>query len=42
MAVEYAPHKIRVNAFAPSVTLADRVKRLLDHAPLDVDHILSG
>jgi len=30
MAVEYAPHKIRVNAIAPSVTLSDRVKKLLD------------
>lgn len=29
MAVEYAPHNIRVNAIAPSVTLTDRVKRLL-------------
>jgi NAD(P)-dependent dehydrogenase (short-subunit alcohol dehydrogenase family) len=29
MAVEYAPHRIRVNAIAPSVTLSDRVKRLL-------------
>jgi NAD(P)-dependent dehydrogenase (short-subunit alcohol dehydrogenase family) len=29
MAVEYAPHKIRVNAIAPSVTLTDRVRRLL-------------
>ena len=29
MAVEYAPHKIRVNAIAPSVTLTNRVKRLL-------------
>jgi len=29
MAVEYAPHKIRVNAIAPSVTLTARVKRLL-------------
>ena len=29
MAVEYAPHKIRVKAIAPSVTLTDRVKRLL-------------
>ena len=28
-AVEYAPHKIRVNAIAPSVTLTERVKRLL-------------
>ena len=30
MAVEYAPNKIRVNAIAPSVTLSDRVKKLLD------------
>lgn len=30
MAVEYAPQKIRVNAIAPSVTLTDRVKKLLD------------
>ena len=30
MAVEYAPHKIRVNAIAPSVTLTDRVKRLME------------
>jgi NAD(P)-dependent dehydrogenase (short-subunit alcohol dehydrogenase family) len=29
MAVEYAPHKIRVNAIAPSVTLSERVKKLL-------------
>jgi len=29
MAVEYAPHKIRVNAIAPSVTLTPRVERLL-------------
>src|SRR5262245_13608580 len=29
MAVEYAPHKIRVNAIAPSVTMTERVKRLL-------------
>jgi NAD(P)-dependent dehydrogenase (short-subunit alcohol dehydrogenase family) len=29
MAVEYAPYKIRVNAIAPSVTLTDRVRRLL-------------
>ena len=33
MAVEYAPHKIRVNAIAPSVTLSDRVKRLLAQSP---------
>lgn len=30
MAVEYAPDNIRVNAIAPSVTLSDRVKRLLE------------
>ena len=29
MAVEYAPNRIRVNAIAPSVTLTERVKRLL-------------
>ena len=29
MAVEYAPFKVRVNAIAPSVTLTDRVKKLL-------------
>ncbi len=33
MAVEYAPHKIRVNAIAPSVTLSDRVRKLLDASP---------
>lgn len=33
MAVEYAPHKIRVNAIAPSVTLSDRVKKLIQAAP---------
>ena len=30
MAVEYAKHKIRFNAIAPSVTLSDRVKKLLE------------
>ncbi|MDR3529411.1 MAG: SDR family oxidoreductase [Rhodopila sp.] len=30
MAVEYAPARIRVNAIAPSVTLSDRVKKMLD------------
>jgi NAD(P)-dependent dehydrogenase (short-subunit alcohol dehydrogenase family) len=30
MAVEYAPYRIRVNAIAPSVTLTERVRRLLD------------
>ena len=29
MAVEYAAAKIRVNAIAPSVTLSERVKKLL-------------
>jgi NAD(P)-dependent dehydrogenase (short-subunit alcohol dehydrogenase family) len=29
MAVEFAPYKIRVNAIAPSVTLTERVERLL-------------
>jgi NAD(P)-dependent dehydrogenase (short-subunit alcohol dehydrogenase family) len=30
MAVEYGPHKIRVNAVAPAATLTERVKKLLD------------
>ncbi|MFM0058358.1 SDR family oxidoreductase [Paraburkholderia phytofirmans] len=30
MAVEYAPHKIRVNAIAPGITRTPRVERLLD------------
>jgi NAD(P)-dependent dehydrogenase (short-subunit alcohol dehydrogenase family) len=33
MAVEYAPYKIRVNAIAPSVTLTERVKRLMAATP---------
>ena len=33
MAVEYAPNRIRVNAIAPSVTLSDRVKKLMAAAP---------
>ena len=33
MAVEYAPDRIRVNAIAPSVTLSDRVKALLEQSP---------
>jgi NAD(P)-dependent dehydrogenase (short-subunit alcohol dehydrogenase family) len=33
MAVEYAPSKIRVNAIAPSVTLSDRVKKLIEIRP---------
>ncbi len=38
MAVEYAPNKIRVNAIAPSVTLSDRVKKLMADSP-EVDAI---
>ncbi len=38
MAVEYAPNKIRVNAIAPSVTLSDRVKNLLQVSP-EIDKI---
>ena len=30
MAVEYAAHKIRVNAIAPGVVLTERVKKLLE------------
>ena len=33
MAVEYASDKIRVNAIAPSVTLSERVKKLLASSP---------
>lgn len=33
MAVEYAPYKIRVNAIAPSVTLSDRLKKLITEVP---------
>ena len=44
MAVEYAPHKIRVNAIAPSVTLTPRVERLLagnkNVAKLAASHLL--
>jgi len=40
MAVEYAPHRIRVNAIAPSVTLSDRVKRLLSQSP-DISKLAS-
>jgi NAD(P)-dependent dehydrogenase (short-subunit alcohol dehydrogenase family) len=32
MAVEYAPHKIRVNAIAPGVVLSERVKKLMESA----------
>ena len=30
MAAEYAPYQVRVNAIAPSITLTDRVKNLLE------------
>ena len=44
MAVEYAPDRIRVNAIAPSVTLSDRVKKLLEQSPdiqrLSQQHLL--
>lgn len=33
MAVSYAPHKIRVNAIAPSVTLTPRVKKMVANDP---------
>ncbi|MEM7024103.1 MAG: SDR family oxidoreductase [Pseudomonadota bacterium] len=33
MAVEYAPHNIRVNAIAPSMTLTDRVRKLMTVTP---------
>ena len=33
MAAEYAEHNIRVNAIAPSVTLSDRVKKLMAASP---------
>ena len=29
MAVEFAPHKVRVNAIAPSATMTDRVRTLV-------------
>jgi NAD(P)-dependent dehydrogenase (short-subunit alcohol dehydrogenase family) len=44
MAVEFAPHRIRVNAIAPSVTLSDRVKKMLGQSPdigkLAASHLL--
>jgi NAD(P)-dependent dehydrogenase (short-subunit alcohol dehydrogenase family) len=44
MAVEYAAHKIRVNAIAPSVTLSERVKKLMagskDIEKLAAQHLL--
>jgi NAD(P)-dependent dehydrogenase (short-subunit alcohol dehydrogenase family) len=38
MAVEYAPHKIRVNAIAPGVVLTERVKTLMKDAK-DIDKL---
>ena len=38
MAVEYAPHKIRVNAIAPGVVLTERVKNLMKDAK-DIDKL---
>jgi NAD(P)-dependent dehydrogenase (short-subunit alcohol dehydrogenase family) len=40
MAVEYAAHKIRVNAIAPSVTLTDRVKKLMEGSK-DIEKLAS-
>jgi NAD(P)-dependent dehydrogenase (short-subunit alcohol dehydrogenase family) len=44
MALEYAPMKVRVNAIAPSATLTDRVKKLIDQNPavekLAASHLL--
>ena len=36
MAVEYAPHKIRVNAIAPSATMTERVKKLMAASTGDI------
>lgn len=33
MAVEFAPHKVRVNAIAPSATLTERIKKLITVNP---------
>jgi NAD(P)-dependent dehydrogenase (short-subunit alcohol dehydrogenase family) len=33
MAVEFAPHGVRVNAIAPSATMTDRVRKLLAGNP---------
>jgi NAD(P)-dependent dehydrogenase (short-subunit alcohol dehydrogenase family) len=37
MAVEYVPQRIRVNAIAPSVTLSDRVKKMLEDSRATAD-----
>ena len=39
MAVEYAPHKIRVNAIAPSATMSDRVKKLMAASTGDIQKV---
>ena len=41
MAVEFAAQKIRVNAIAPSVTLSDRVKKLLEGSK-DIEKLASS
>lgn len=46
MAVEFAPHKIRVNAIAPSATMTERVQRLIANNPavgkLNDSHLLGA
>jgi NAD(P)-dependent dehydrogenase (short-subunit alcohol dehydrogenase family) len=41
MAVEYASHKIRVNAIAPGVVLTERVKKLLEGSK-DIEQLAAG
>ncbi|MBI3703932.1 MAG: SDR family oxidoreductase [Rhizobiales bacterium] len=41
MAVEFAPHKIRVNAIAPGVVLTERVKKLMEGAK-DIEKLAAG
>ncbi|HRD75373.1 MAG TPA: SDR family oxidoreductase [Hyphomicrobiaceae bacterium] len=40
MAVEYAPKRIRVNAIAPSVTMSERLKKLMGNNP-ELDKLAS-
>jgi NAD(P)-dependent dehydrogenase (short-subunit alcohol dehydrogenase family) len=44
MAVEFAPHKVRVNAIAPSATMTERLKKLVQANPavnkLNESHLL--
>ena len=42
MAVSYAPNKIRVNAIAPSVTLSDRVRKMMDADATSVKGLAKG